>query len=101
MKFEARIKQLVNDPLAAAHLPDFLTGEKYDNCDLDHCRGLDFIVLLIKAGNNLYDGGADEKAGLDSRTYSHVKEARTQKNGSRRNRAEIEENRGGNATKSL
>lgn len=44
-------------------------------------------------------GQTDEKAGLDSRTYSIVEEARTQKNASGRNRPKIEEDRGGNTAK--
>jgi hypothetical protein len=44
-------------------------------------------------------GGTGEKARVDSRTYSHVKEACTQKNASGRNCAEVEEDRGSDATK--
>jgi hypothetical protein len=69
-----------------------------DNCDLDHCRGV---------GNchnwgwrqSLELGGTDEKARVGSRTYSHVKDARTQKKASGRNCVDIEKDRGGDATK--
>jgi hypothetical protein len=44
-------------------------------------------------------GQTDEKARLDSRTCSHVEEARTQKKASGRNRPKIEADRGGNTAK--
>jgi hypothetical protein len=69
-----------------------------DNCDLDHCRSGGNCHNLGR-GDDLYDKGGQMKSpGMDSRTYSHVKEARTQKETSSGNCAEIEKDRGGDAT---
>jgi hypothetical protein len=55
---------------------------------------LDFMIATI-----FIIRGTDEKAGVESRTYSHVKDARTQKKASGRNCSQIEKDRGGDATK--
>ena len=71
-----------------------------DKCDLDHCVGRRFYdCYQLGAATIFIFRGTDEKARVDSRTYSHLKEARTQKKASGRNCAKIEKDRGGDATK--
>jgi hypothetical protein len=63
--------------------------------------GAEGIVTIWGVATIFMIRGTDEKAGMDSTTYSHVKEARTQKETSSGNCAEIEKDRGGDATKSF